>query len=90
MNQYGRRALNYWRNDLPNRYAQIPDPQTFFTDLGEQMATQVDQLTQAIAGPDPPGETFMDKLGRINTARAEAEEQVIRETLPLEDELSSA
>lgn len=89
MNQYGRQALNYWRTELPNRFAQIEDPGSFFTQLGEEMARQVDQLTQALAGPDPTDEGFMDKLGRLKAARAEAEEQVIRETFPLEDVPSS-
>ncbi|MEU7802641.1 hypothetical protein AB0B10_25615 [Micromonospora arborensis] len=89
MNQYGRQALNYWRTDLPSRFAQIEDPESFFTELGDEMAAQVDQLTQTLAGPDPAQEDFMDKLGRLNAARSAAEEQVIRETLPLEDLTSS-
>lgn len=89
MNQYGRQALNHWRTELPRRFAQIEDPESFFTTLGDEMAAQVDQLTQALAGPDPAQEDFMDKLGRLNAARAAAEEQVIRETLPLEDLTSS-
>jgi hypothetical protein len=86
MNQYGRQALRHWKQNLPQRYAQIPDPDLFFSDLGEQMAQQVEQLSDAIAGLDPPGEGYLSKVGRLNQARLAAEEQVVREMLPASDE----
>jgi hypothetical protein len=70
---------------LPGRYAQIEDPEAFFTDLGEEMAEQVVELTDSIAGPDRPGEGYLGKVGRLNMARLSAEEQVMREMLPASD-----
>lgn len=85
MNQYGAQARRYWREYLPGRYAQIEDPEAFFTDLGEEMADQVVELTDSIAGPDRPGEGYLGKVGRLNMARLSAEEQVMREMLPASD-----
>ena len=82
MNRYGRQAERYWRTQLPRQYQQIPDPQTFFDQLGQTIATQVEDLAEQIAGPDRTGETYLDKLGRLNLARLEAETEILRETLP--------
>lgn len=86
MNHYGSRAMAHWQRWLPNRYAQIPAPQTFFTDLGQQVADQVAELSTQLAGDDPPDETYMDKVGRLNTARMQAEETVLRELVLLTPE----
>jgi hypothetical protein len=82
MNQYGRRAQRYWQSNLPRQYAQIPDPETFFDRMGQTMAGQIDELAEQIAGPDPAGEGYLDKVGRLSRARSEAEMQITRETLP--------
>jgi hypothetical protein len=86
VNQYGSRARRYWAEHLPDRLAQIEDPTVFFTDLGEQMAQQVDELSLAIAGADPPGEGYLEKVGRLNQARLAAEEEVMREMLPASEQ----
>jgi hypothetical protein len=86
MNQYGSRARRYWAAHLPERYAQIEDPTVFFTDLGEQMAQQVDELSLAIAGADRPGEGYLEKVGRLSQARLAAEEEVMREMLPASEQ----
>jgi hypothetical protein len=85
VNQYGAQARRYWQEYLPERYAQIEDPEAFFTDLGEEMADQVVELTDSIAGPDRSGEGYLGKVGRLNMARLSAEEQVMREMLPASD-----
>jgi hypothetical protein len=82
MNQYGRRTQRYWQQNLPTQYAQIPNPETFFAQLGETMAEQIADLAEQIAGPDPAGEDYLSKLGRLNMARTTAETEVFRETLP--------
>jgi hypothetical protein len=82
MNRYGRRAQRYWQANLPSHYAQIPDQDTFFDRMGQTMANQIEDLAEQIAGPDQTGETYLDKLGRLNRAQTEAETQIMRETLP--------
>lgn len=89
MNHYGTRARRHWQTFLPTRYAQIEDPETFFTHLGEQVETEIETLEQSLAGEDPPGETYLEKLGRLRTARLNAEDQVLREMVLLPAEPGS-
>ncbi len=81
MNKYGRQAQEAWKIASPTRYSQIQNPDEFFTDLGEQAQEQVDELQIKIVGPDPKGEGFLEKLGRLNAARNQAEEIVRYELL---------
>jgi hypothetical protein len=90
MNRYGRQAMRHWQENLPQRYRQIEDPETFFTHLGEQMQQQVIEGKRSLAGDDPGGETFLDKLGRLNMAEANAVEQVIREMLPATEQTTTS
>ena len=86
MNRYGRQAQEYWQTFLPSRYQTINDPVEYFTRLGEQMATQINVLALSVAGDDPTGEGYLEKVGRLRMARLQAEEQVIRETLPTSED----
>lgn len=86
MNQYGTRAKQHWRKYLPERFSQLEDPDSFFSDLGEQIAERVQSLTDDLAGNDPPGESYLDKLGRLNMARRDAESQILREMALLDPE----
>ena len=86
MNDYGRMALDHWRRWLPQRYSQIEDPNSFFSTLGDQAAKRIADLTLDLAGEDPPGEAFMDKLGRLNNAAQRAREMVLPEMVLLAPE----
>lgn len=86
MNRYGRIALDHWKTSAPTRYAAIPDPETFFAELGEQMAREVQTLALDLAGPDPAGEEYLAKVGRLNAARSQAEELVLHETAYVSDD----
>jgi hypothetical protein len=81
MNQYGKRAQLHWQQWRPQEYSQITDPEGFFTELGEQAQTQINDLQITMAGEDPPGETYLDKVGRLNMARMRAEEAVMADLL---------
>jgi hypothetical protein len=74
MNRYGRQAETMWKQACPGRYAELEDPEAFFTDLGEQAMEMVLELEVRIAGPDVPGEGYLEKVGRLNAARNQAEE----------------
>lgn len=86
MNQYGAMALRHWRAWLPTRFAQIGDPQEFFSTLGEQVANQIDETSRALAGPDLTDEDYLGKVGRLAVARKQAEEIVLAELVLLEPE----
>jgi hypothetical protein len=79
MNRYGAMALKHWQTYLPNRYATIEDPNSFFSTLGDQAAQEITDRARELAGPDPAGEEYLDKLGRLNNARMRAEEELLPE-----------
>ena len=86
MNRYGRLARQHWAKWRPNQLSQIPDPETFFTDLGAEVETQIEALEIALAGEDRGGEDYLEKVGRLRNARMTAESQVLREMVLLEPE----
>lgn len=86
MNRYGQRALNHWRQFLPEQYSQIPMPEDYFSTLGEEAETQIQDLELQLAGRDSPGEGYLEKVGRLNMARLRAEEMVMADLLPTPSE----
>ena len=86
MNRYGLMAQKHWARWLPARYAQIEDPDSFFSDLGKQAAEQIDSLALRLAGDDQPGEGYLGKAGRLGQARHQAEEIVLADLILLEPE----
>ena len=86
MNQYGALAQRHWSRWLPRRYQQISNPDSFFSTLGEEVATAIADLSLDLAGDDPPGEDYQAKLGRLNMARLRAEEMVLRDRVLLPPE----
>lgn len=82
MNSYGQRAMNHWRQWFPGQIEQMSDPQEYFTRLGQEMEARVQELQDQLAGPDSPQETYLAKVGRLNAAKAQAEELVMAEYLP--------
>ena len=77
MNHYGATVMQHWARFLPGAYAEIRNPDSFFGILGEQIAWQIDELADEIAGDDPPGEGYLAKVGRLTAARYQAEEIIM-------------
>ena len=86
MQKYAAIARDHWKRWLPKRFSEIENPETFFSELGEEIEQRVDELSQALAGSDPPGEQYLQKVGRLQMARANAESQALREIALLEPE----
>jgi hypothetical protein len=82
VNHYAAIARRHWQQWLPERYAQIPDPDSFFSTLGQEAASQIADLMMDLAGDDPPGEDYLTKAGRLTAARSQAEEIVLNDLLP--------
>ena len=73
--------------DLPPRRVRTTDDlNTFFATMGEQMANEITTLSLALAGDDSGNEGYLEKVGRLNMARLQAEEHVMREMLPPTDD----
>ena len=49
MNRYGQLVLEHNRTHRPDAYSQIPDPDDFFTEAGETIATAISDLRDQIA-----------------------------------------
>jgi hypothetical protein len=79
MNKYAHLAIRHWQKTDPDRYNAIPasERETFFTELGERAESEIQQLQDQLAGPDPGNETYFEKVGRLNMARLQAEEIVL-------------
>jgi hypothetical protein len=86
MNQYGAMAQRHWARWLPGRFQSIRDRDNFFSTLGEEAGSRIDDLTLHLAGRGTPGEGYLARLGRLNMARLQAEEIVLREMVLLEPE----
>ncbi len=86
MNHYGTMAQRHWQRWLPTRCATIQDPDSFFSTLGEEVAQRIGDLSLDLAGEDPPGEGYLEKVGRLNMAQLQAEEIVLKEQVLLDPE----
>mgnify|MGYP003576324984 CR=1 FL=1 len=77
----------YYETHLPHLHANLPDPTAYFLELEARAQEMIQLLTDQIAGPDRPDETYQDKLGRLTAAQHAATEKVMREFLlaPLSD-----
>jgi hypothetical protein len=67
----------------PPWYAQITNPDACLDAIRRQFARRVDELTDDLAGDDPPGEGYLAKAGRLTSARCQAEEVIRQEYGPL-------
>jgi len=85
VNRYGAQAMDHWQRTQPDRLNELDDPEAFFTQLGEDVSQAIEELARTLAGPSPPEEGYLQRLKRLNTARATAESHVIREMVLLEN-----
>lgn len=85
MNKYARMLHKQWQTADPKFVESLPDPTAHFTQLGEQVSEEVLELLPSLEGTDPAGETYLQKVGRLNAARLQAEEIVLAEYQPPTD-----
>jgi hypothetical protein len=86
MNRYGQMARSHWQAWLPERYATISDPDSFFSAIGEEAERQIDELADQLAGPPQPGEGYLERAGRLSAARSQAEEIILPQAVLPEPE----
>ena len=77
MNRYGRLALEQWSRYMPARFAELEDPEDFFTELGETIERQVVVLVEELERQLTPTEDYLRRLGELNAVRSQAEESVL-------------
>lgn len=82
----------YYTEHLPLAMRALGTPEeaeVFFRQRGAQIEDQVQHSEDRIAGPDPVGETYLQKVGRLRMARAQAQEIALADLLystPPEDD----
>jgi hypothetical protein len=86
VNRYGLMAQRHWAQWLPQRYATISEPDSYFSTLGLEVTQRIEELTLELAGDDRPGEEYLAKAGRLTAARSRAEEIVLPERILLTPE----
>jgi len=77
MNHYGQLALDHSRNHRPVAYSQIPDPNEFFAEAGEEIAAAITEARDQILGPLRADEDLESYRRRGYQALATAEEMVL-------------
>lgn len=89
MNEHGRHAMETMKQHDPQSFAQIADPETHFSTLGEEIQQAIWNLSEELTptrGSEPP----MEYIGLANMAKLRAREMVYQEmiydSLPQEPE----
>lgn len=87
-NIYGRKAKEHWERVAPIRYAEIPNPDHFFEELGEQVLTQVDLVATSLERKLSVDLPYLERVGQLNAIRKQAEEIVLSDLVWIQPELS--
>jgi hypothetical protein len=84
MNMWGQRAMEHWQAHLPERFAALDDPATFFTRLGEEAEARYLEVRDGLlAGKNPNDGTigwaeFQDLVAQADqTARDTVKAEMI-------------
>lgn len=85
MNKYGQLLRRQWESADPRFVESLSDPTEHFSRLGEQVQDEILELASSLEGRDPAGETYLQKVGRLNAVRLQAEEIVLAEYQPPSD-----
>lgn len=86
MNRYGDQAMTHWKEHKPQAFGELESPEEFFTELGEEISTEIETRARELAGQEPDGEGYLQRLQRLNTSRSTAEGEVLRERVLLDVE----
>ncbi len=81
---YTETVRRYFTEHRPLATEALGTPQEtedFFRQLGAQIEEQVQQNEDQIAGPAPVGETYLQHVGRLRMARAQAQEIALADLL---------
>ena len=79
MSRFVTLARGWWAQERPAELSSMNDPESFFSTLASQIEARILDLSAELAGADPAGETYLAKVGRLNAARAQAQEMALDE-----------
>lgn len=89
MNQYGAMAWEHWRRNRAQELAELTDPKRFFTQLGEQVQTEIRRRRQAQESTLESTDSYLANLGLLNNVQTSVEEEVLREMVFTDPETTS-
>lgn len=89
MNHYGQLALDHSRNHRPVAYSQIPDPDGFFAEAGEEIGAAIIETRDQILGPPRAHEDLESYRRRGYQALATAEELVLADHFLFQSETTA-
>jgi len=75
---------HHWLESHPNPSAVTDDPERWAEQTGQAIFQRIHQLVEQLA-PRIPGEEYLDRLRRLNSAWQTATEVAIDEHLPMYD-----
>lgn len=90
LDRYGLRALEHWRHHAPPGQRDVADPRRFFAELGERLASRIEELATPEEAALPATLPPLDRIGEISRIRRRAEELALAEQLQLIDEIGQA
>lgn len=86
MNRYGEQTMAHWKEHKPQAFGEMESPVEFFTELGEEISGEIEARARELAGPEPEGEGYLQRLQRLSSSRLTAEGEVLRERVLLDVE----
>lgn len=82
MNQYAHRIQEHWQKYAPSRYEELGnDKETYFEELGERIADEIQQTQDQIAAQAPTKENYVEQVAQTQAFRRQAEELVMHDYL---------
>ncbi len=81
MNTHGQHAMETMRNHDPETFRQIPNPEEYFSTLGDQIQEQIWETTEVLLPQRTADQTPMEFIGLSNMARFRAREIVYQELI---------
>jgi hypothetical protein len=87
MHPYGAKAMRHMQIYLPVRYGHIDDPDSYFRQLGEQIAEEVMAIFDHLRETTPlPPDDYLARVGTLTALKMQAEEVVFAELVYLAPE----
>ena len=81
MNAHGQHAMETMKNHDPETFAQIQNPEEYFSTLGRQIQDEIEIVLDGLIIRDTMGKTTLEILGEQNMAKFRAREIVYQEMI---------
>lgn len=90
LDRYGLRALEHWRHHAPPGQRDVADPRRFFAELGERLASRIEELAAPEEAALPAELSSLDRIREVTLIRSRAEQLALAEQRQLIEEIGQA